>query len=182
MRSRDEAGRVRSPVVSVLVPDPGDLPAGAGPGRVGAAIGAALTSAFPPGDPLVLVVPEGAGGLHGVRCAVAASDLLVVAVPATFPGWRRAAVRLLDAAGPLAGRAVFALVVGGWPESAGRAPAWLEAELRRRDASWLAPVLHLASAAGPSGLAAITAYCAYWRPLVPNLIGFAHRDAVPAAG
>jgi hypothetical protein len=115
-----------------------------------------------------------------VRRAVAVSDLLVVEVPAAFPAWRRAATRLLDVAGPLAGRAVFGLVTGGWPESAGRAPAWLEAELRRRGASCLAPTLHLASD-GPAGLAGITTYCAYWRPVVPTLIGFAHRDTVPAA-
>lgn len=165
-----------APVVAVLVPDPGDLPAGERAGAAGTALAAAL---FPPRDPPVLVV-EHAGEPHRVRRAVTASDLLVIEVPAGFPAWRRAVTRLLDVAAPLAGRAVFGLVTGGWPEAAGRAPAWLEGELRRRGASCLAPALHLPS--GEPGRAGITTYCAYWRPVVPTLIGFADRGTVSAAG
>ncbi|GEL22253.1 hypothetical protein PSU4_12070 [Pseudonocardia sulfidoxydans NBRC 16205] len=170
----------RSPVVSVLVPDPEDVPAGAGTGTAGAAVGVALTSALPSADRRVLVAQGGADP-HALRCAVAASDVLVVAIPAAFPGWRRSAGRLLDAAGPLTGRVVFGVVTGGWPNSAQRAPAWLEAELRRRGACCLAPTLHL-TADGAAGLAAITAYCTHWRPLVPSLVGLARREPVPAAG
>ncbi|WP_172457368.1 hypothetical protein [Pseudonocardia sp. N23] len=162
------------------MPDPDDLPAGASPGTAGAAFGVALTSAFLPGDRRVLVA-EAAAGPHAVRCAVAASDVLVVAITAAFPGWRRAATRLLDTAGPLAGRAAFGVVTGGWPNSAEQAPAWLETELRHRGGCCLAPALHLA-ADGVAGLAAITAYCAHWRPLVPSLIGLARREALPTAG
>ncbi|MGD9987577.1 hypothetical protein [Pseudonocardia sp.] len=174
------AGASRPPVVAVLVPDPRDVPAAAGTGTAGAALGTALTSAFPPGQRRV-VVADGAGDPRGLHRAVSASDVLVVAIPVAFPGWRRAATRLLDAAGPLTGRAVFGVVTGGWPDSAERAPAWLEAELRRRGACCLAPALHLV-ADGAAGLAAITAYCAHWRPLVPSLVGLARRQTLPAAG
>ncbi|ODU04546.1 MAG: hypothetical protein ABS81_09790 [Pseudonocardia sp. SCN 72-86] len=167
-------------MVSVLVPDPADVPAGASPGSAGTAFGVALTSAFPSVARQVLVA-DGAADPRAVRRAVAASDVLVVAIPAGFPGSRRAGTRLLDAAGPLTGRAVFAVVTGGWPNSVDRAPAWLEAELRRRGACCLAPALHL-TADGAAGLAAITAYCTHWRPLVPSLVGLARRESVPTAG
>ena len=175
----------RPVVVSVLVPDPGNprdatTSVTSSVAGSGVALGSALTAAVPTGASPVPVVTA-ALDPHRVRRAVESSDLLVVAVPADQPGWQRAVSRLLDACGPLDGRAVFALVVGGWPEAAGRASPWVEAALRRRGATCLAPALHLA-VGGSSGTAAIDTYGRYWRPVVPGLIDVARHETVPAAG
>ena len=182
------------PVVSVLVPEHEDPELV----RCGAAFATGLTV---PAEPDVVsgAEPVIARGPRRVRAAVAASDLLVVAVRAGEPvrATRTAQVppalrRMLDACGPLDGRVVFALVLGGWPTEAGQAPERLVAELHRRGATCLAPALHLAAGAvarfgpapqvpGDTG-AAISAYCRFWRPVVPSLIDLARRDQIPAAG
>ncbi|WP_236792220.1 NAD(P)H-dependent oxidoreductase [Amycolatopsis sp. GM8] len=123
-----------------------------------------------------LALPADSQRLHQ---AVAGADVVVIGASAhtsTLDEATRLAIEHCARNDLLAGKVVFAVVIGGWPAAAGTVPDGLTAALSAAGAIAVAPALHLAGGQ-QDARPAVATFCKFWAPALPALLQLSRADS-----